>query len=119
MRIVRRVRQSEQGRLPPSAADPRSRGGWPQVGQSGQRRHGDALTLIEHVLQPEFAAAWRHPVLRLAPLIVFFLSVGFIVVQRSARLSVMPNAPLRSAITGLSCVLMWPLAYWVDLRTFG
>src|SRR3954452_14514077 len=46
-----------------------------------------ALTVIEHVLQPEFAAAWAHPVLRLVSLGVFFLSVGFMVVQRSGRLS--------------------------------
>jgi eukaryotic-like serine/threonine-protein kinase len=31
----------------------------------------------------------------------------------------MPNAPLKSAITGFFCVLMWPLAYWVDLQIFG
>ena len=127
-----------------------------------------ALTVIEHVLQPEFAAAWQHPVLRIASLVVFFISIGFIVVQRSGRLSkqrlldlgmvfqvtiafacglfegsaygdpnavvlghsgiavwmmlcgrLMPNAPLKSAITGLLCVLMWPLAYWVDLQIFG
>jgi serine/threonine-protein kinase len=127
-----------------------------------------ALTMIEHGLQPEFAAAWAHPVLRLETLCVFFLSVGFIVVQRSGWLSkqrlldlgmffqvaiafacglcegsaykdpdavvlghsgiavwmmlcgrLMPNAPLKSAITAVLCVLMWPLAYWVDLQVFG
>jgi serine/threonine-protein kinase len=127
-----------------------------------------ALTVIQHGLQPEFAAAWKHPILRLESLIVFFLSVGFIVVQRSGWLSkqrlldlgmffqvaiafacgicegsayrdpnavvlghsgialwmmlcgrLMPNAPLKSAITGFLCVLMWPLAYWVDLQIFG
>jgi serine/threonine-protein kinase len=127
-----------------------------------------ALTIIEHVLQPEFAAAWAHPILRLQTLFVFFLSVGFIVVQRSGWLSkqrlldlgmffqvaiafacglcegaaykdpnavvlghsaiavwmmicgrLMPNAPLKSAITGILCVLMWPLGYWVDLQLFG
>ena len=44
------------------------------------------LTVIEHVLQPEFAKAWAHPVLRIASLFVVFLSVGFIVVQRSGWL---------------------------------
>jgi serine/threonine-protein kinase len=126
------------------------------------------LTAINHVFQPEFAAAWRHPMLRIASLVVFFLSVGFMVVQRSGWLSkqrlldlgmafqvamafacalfeaavyeqaeavvvgksgiavwmvlcsrLMPNAPLKSAITGALCVLMWPLAYWVDMKVYG
>ena len=46
-----------------------------------------ALTFIEHLLQPEFAAAWAHPVLRITSLCVFLLSVGFIAVQRSGWLS--------------------------------
>jgi eukaryotic-like serine/threonine-protein kinase len=46
-----------------------------------------ALTLINHALQPEFSAAWTHPALRLSTLGVFFLSVGFIVLQRSGWLS--------------------------------
>ena len=46
-----------------------------------------ALTCIEHLLQPEFAAAWAHPVLRITSLCVFLLSVGFIAVQRSGWLS--------------------------------
>ena len=127
-----------------------------------------ALTMINHLLQPEVAAAWDRPVLRLAMLAVFFLSVGFIVVQRQGWLSkarlldvgmlfqiviafacglfegaaykdpnavvfghsgiavwmilcgrLMPNAPLKAAFTGAMCVLMWPLAYWVDLQIFG
>jgi eukaryotic-like serine/threonine-protein kinase len=126
------------------------------------------LTAIEHVLQPEFAAAWSHPVLRITSAGVFFLAVGFIAVQRSGWLRkqrlldlaivfqvavafacglfegaayqnpdalvighsaiavwmmlcgrLLPNAPLRSAITGVLCALMWPLAYWVDLGIFG
>jgi eukaryotic-like serine/threonine-protein kinase len=126
------------------------------------------LTAVEHVFQPEFAAAWRHPVLRIASLAVFFLSIGFMVVQRSGWLSkrrlldlgmvfqvmiafgcglfeaaaytnpdtvilghsgiavwmvlcsrLMPNAPLKSAITAALCVLMWPLAYWVDVQVYG
>ena len=127
-----------------------------------------ALTVIEHVLQPEFAAAWAHPALRITALVVFFVSIGFIVLQRSGWLSkqrlldlgmvfqvvvafdcalcegaaykdpnamvvglsgiavwmmicgrLMPNAPLKSAITAILCVLMWPLGYWVDLQLFG
>jgi eukaryotic-like serine/threonine-protein kinase len=31
----------------------------------------------------------------------------------------MPNAPLKSAVTAILCVLMWPLAYWVDLQLYG
>lgn len=46
-----------------------------------------ALTAIEHQLQPEFARAWQHPVLRIASLAVFFLSVGLMVLQRSGWLS--------------------------------
>ena len=46
-----------------------------------------ALTLIQHLLQPEFAAAWRHPVLRLTSLAVLLLSAGFFAVQRSGWLS--------------------------------
>lgn len=127
-----------------------------------------ALTAIEHTLQPEFAAAWQNPFLRLASLAVFFLSVGFMVVQRSGLLSkqrlldlgmlyqvliafacglfegaayqnpnavkvghsgiavwmmlcgrLMPNAPLKSAITGALCVAMWPLAYWTNMQVYG
>jgi len=127
-----------------------------------------ALTMINHILQPEVAVAWNHPILRIFMLGVFFLSVGFIVVQRQGWLSkprlldagmmfqiliafacglfegaayrdpnavvfghsriavwmilcgrLMPNAPLKAAFTGAMCVLMWPLAYWVDLRIFG
>jgi serine/threonine-protein kinase len=127
-----------------------------------------ALTAIEHMFQPEFAAAWRHPVLRIASLAVFFLSIGFMVVQRSGWLSkrrlldlgmafqvmiafacglfeaaayqnpdtvvlghsgiavwmvlcsrLMPNAPMKTAITAALCVLMWPLAYWVDVQVYG
>src|SRR4051794_19676520 len=126
-----------------------------------------ALTMI-HQLQPEFAASWAHPAPRLTMLAVLFLSVGFIVIQRSGWLSkqrlldlglvfqvvvafacalcegaayrdpnalvfghsgvalwmmmcgrLIPNAPLKSAITALLCVFMWPLAYWVDLQIYG
>lgn len=31
----------------------------------------------------------------------------------------MPQAPLRAAMSAILCVLMWPLAYWVDLQLFG
>jgi len=31
----------------------------------------------------------------------------------------MPNAPLRTAVTAALCVAMWPLGYWVDLQIFG
>ena len=44
------------------------------------------LTAIEHALQPEFATAWAHPVLRITSLGVLFLSIGFILVQRSGWL---------------------------------
>ncbi|MEO8372169.1 MAG: serine/threonine-protein kinase [Candidatus Solibacter sp.] len=44
------------------------------------------LIAIEHLLQPEFAKAWQHPVLRLASLFVVFLSLGFVVVQRAGWL---------------------------------
>jgi eukaryotic-like serine/threonine-protein kinase len=126
------------------------------------------VTVIEQVLQPEFAKAWAHPVLRIATLFLVFLSVGFIVVQRTGWLRkdqllylglffqvavafccalfegaayenpnmvvlghsgiavwmllcglLMPNAPLRTAISAVLCVLMWPLGYWVDLQIFG
>lgn len=126
------------------------------------------LTVIEQVLQPEFAKAWAHPVLRIATLFMVFLSVGFIVVQRTGWLRkqqllhlglffqvtvafccalfegaayenpnmvvlghsgiavwmllcglLMPNAPLRTALSAVLCVLMWPLGYWVDLQIFG
>src|ERR1043166_7241713 len=46
-----------------------------------------ALTMIHHLLQPEVAAAWAHPAVRITTLSVLFLSVGFIVVQRSGWLS--------------------------------
>src|SRR4051794_23270870 len=46
-----------------------------------------ALTMVHHLLQPEYAAAWAHPALRLATLALFLLSVGFIAVQRSGWLS--------------------------------
>jgi eukaryotic-like serine/threonine-protein kinase len=45
------------------------------------------LTMINHLLQPEVAAAWSHPILRLTMLAVFLLSVGFMVVQRLGWLS--------------------------------
>ena len=45
------------------------------------------LTVIQHVFQPEFAEAWKHPVLRLASLSVFWLSIGFFAVERSGWLS--------------------------------
>jgi hypothetical protein len=126
------------------------------------------LTAIEHIFQPEFAAAWQHPVLRIASLAIFFVSIGFMVVQRSgwlskrrlldlgmafqvaiafgceavqkrrrARTNINPRAlgdrgvdgavqpadaglrPWKSAITAALCVLMWPLAYWVDLQIYG
>src|SRR4051794_5310068 len=44
------------------------------------------LTAIEHVLQPEFAKAWAHPLLRIVSLFLVFLPVGFIVVQRTGLL---------------------------------
>jgi serine/threonine-protein kinase len=126
------------------------------------------LTAIEETLQPEFARAWRHPMLRIASAAILLLSLGFIVVQRRGWLRkerlldlgmvfqvaiafgcalfeaaayqdpnmvilghsgiavwmmlcgfLMPNAPLRAAITALLCVLMWPLAYWVDMQVYG
>lgn len=126
------------------------------------------LTGIEHLLQPEFARAWQNPVLRIASLFMVFLSIGFLVVQRTGMLRkerlldlglifqvtvafscalfegaayenpnmvvlghsgiavwmmmcglLMPNAPLRTALSAVLCVLMWPLAYWVDLQVFG
>src|SRR5262249_42815460 len=116
------------------------------------------LTTVEHILQPEFARAWAHPVLRIAALSILFFSVGVAVVQKSgwlrkARLLdlglffqvaiafgaalfeaaayedadrvvlghsgiavwmllcglLMPQAPLRAALSAFLCVLMWPL----------
>src|SRR5262245_27531114 len=40
------------------------------------------LTMVEHLLQPEFAKAWSNPAIRITSLCVFCLSAGFIVVQR-------------------------------------
>jgi hypothetical protein len=126
------------------------------------------LTVIEETLQPEFAAAWKHPMLRVASVAMFAVSVAFTVVQRQGWLRkerlldlgmvfqvaiafgcglfegaackepnmivlghsgiavwmmlcglLLPNAPLRAALSAILCVLMWPLAYWVDLQVFG
>src|SRR6266849_543323 len=126
------------------------------------------LTVVEHILQPEFARAWAHPALRIASLGVLFLSAGVILVQYMGWLSkerlldlgmffqvsiafsaalfeaaayenpnavvlghsgiavwmllcglLMPQAPLRAALSAGLCVLMWPLGYWVDLQIFG
>jgi eukaryotic-like serine/threonine-protein kinase len=126
------------------------------------------FTAVGHFLQPEFAKAWAHPILRIVSLAMVFLSGGFIVVQRAGWLRkerlldlgivfqvavaftcglfegaayenpnmvvlgrsgiavwmilcglLMPNAPLRAALSAVLCVLMWPLAYWVDLQIFG
>jgi hypothetical protein len=126
-----------------------------------------ALTVIEHLLQPEFAAAWTHPVMRITSLCVVFISVGCMVVLRQGWLSkerlldlamafqvtiafacglfeaaaykdpnmvvighsgiavwmmicglLMPTAPLRALVSALLCLLMWPLAYWIDLQIF-
>src|ERR1041385_6349550 len=46
-----------------------------------------ALTIVQHVFQPEYAAAWRHPILQAATVTVLLLSIGFIAVQRSGHLS--------------------------------
>ena len=126
------------------------------------------LTVVEHLLQPEFAKAWAHPALRLATLGVVFLSAGVIVVMRMGWLRkerlldvgmffqvaiafaaalfesaayenpnavvlghsgiavwmllcglLMPQAPLRAALSAGLCILMWPLGYWVNLQIFG
>ena len=45
------------------------------------------LTLIDHVLQPEFAAVWAHPLLRITTLGILFVSIGFIAIQRAGILS--------------------------------
>lgn len=45
-----------------------------------------ALTATEHLLQPEFAEAWNHPVLRVASLAVIFISVGCMVVLKQGWL---------------------------------
>lgn len=127
-----------------------------------------AFTLIKHFLQPEFAVAWQHPVLRLASLCVFLLSIAFFAIVRCGLVSkarlldlglvfqvaiafacglfegaayrdpnavvtgisgiavwmmlcgrLMPNPPLKSAISAALCVLMWPLGYSIDLKIFG
>src|SRR6266481_9886840 len=44
------------------------------------------LTVIEETLQPEFAAAWKHPMLRVASVAMFVVSVAFTVVQRQGWL---------------------------------
>ena len=126
------------------------------------------FTAVEHILQPEFAKAWAHPVLRITSLGILFLSAGVMVVQRMGWIRkdrlldlglffqvaiafacalfeaaayenpnavvlghsgiavwmllcglLMPQAPLRAALSAALCVLMWPLAYWVDLQLFG
>src|SRR5262249_48434018 len=46
-----------------------------------------ALTAIDDVLHPGFAAAWTHPALRLSILAQIFLSLGFIMLLRSGWLS--------------------------------
>src|SRR6185369_8032348 len=127
-----------------------------------------ALTTIQHLLQPEFAAAWNHPVLRLASLGVVFMASAFLLLLHTGFVSksrlldlgivfqinvafcaglfegdayrnhdstvvgisaiavwmmlcgrLMPNAPLKSAITAGMCVAMWPAGYWADLQIFG
>jgi serine/threonine-protein kinase len=58
------------------------------------------------------AAAYKNPnavVLGHSGIAVWMMLCGLL----------MPTAPLRSAITAILCVLMWPLAYWVDLRIYG
>ena len=126
------------------------------------------MSLTNQILQPEFAKAWRQPALRIVSLGVVFLSIGFIVVQRTGWLRkerlldaglvfqvaiafacalfegavyedpnrvvvghstiavwmmlcglLMPNAPLRTALSAALCVLSWPIGYWIDLRIFG
>jgi tRNA A-37 threonylcarbamoyl transferase component Bud32 len=126
------------------------------------------LTVVEETLQPEFAATWKHPMLRVASVIMFIVPVTFMVVQRRGWLRkerlldlgivfqvaiafgcglfegsaykdpnmvvlghsgiavwmmlcglLLPKAPLRAALSNILCVLMWPLAYWVDLQVFG
>lgn len=127
-----------------------------------------ARTVVQYLLQPEFRAAWDQPALRIVTLSIFFLSIGFMLLQRSGLLNkqrlldigmvfqvtiafacavlegalcrnpnavvagvsavavwmvvcarLMPNAPFKCAITGVLCVIAWPLGYWVDLRIFG
>jgi hypothetical protein len=62
------------------------------------------FTVIEHVLQPEFAKAWTHPILRIATLFMVFLSVGFIVVQRTGWLR-----KEQLLYLGLFFQVTWPL----------
>ena len=64
-----------------------------------------ALTFIEHLLQPEFAAAWAHPVLRITSLCVFLLSVGFIAVQRSGMAQQAATARPGNGSSGGGCLL--------------
>jgi serine/threonine-protein kinase len=45
------------------------------------------LTVAQHLLQPEFAQAWRHPILRAASIGATLLSIGFMAIQRSGWLS--------------------------------
>jgi eukaryotic-like serine/threonine-protein kinase len=153
-------------RLPPAIVDRAANGlGWMSLISAVTPV---ALALIEQAFQPEFAAAWRHPILRLTLSGVFLLSVGFIALQRSGWVSkrrlldlgivfqvaiafagalfegaayrnadavvigvsgvalwmmlcarLMPNAPLKSALTAILCAAMWPLAYRVDLMIYG
>jgi len=125
------------------------------------------VTLGDLYLQPEFMAAWQHPLIRLTVGGMFSLSVGFILLQRSGRLKnellldlglvfqvliafglailgtallsnrnqvvmgvsrvalwmvicgfLMPNAPLRTGIKAVLCVLTWPLAYFINSQAF-
>jgi len=57
-------------------------------------------------------AAYEHPdrvVLGHSGIAVWMMLCGLL----------MPNAPLRTALSAVLCVLMWPLGYWVDLQVFG
>ncbi len=124
-----------------------------------------AFTAIQYFLQPEFAAAWTHPMLQAASAGVLLASLGCLAIQRLGLLSkhqlldlgilfqaaiafaagllegsigrapdtavvghsgiavwmmlcarMMPKPPLKSALTSVLCVGMWPLAYYVDVE---
>src|SRR5262245_12994654 len=153
-------------RLPPKIVD-RAVAGLPWIALIAAVT-GLSLMTIKRVLQPEYAATWSHPAMRIIAFTVTFLSIGLIVVHRNAWLRkerlldlgacfqvlvafacavsensaygdpnavviggscvgvwmllcglLIPNAPIRSALTAIASVMMWPLGYWVDQQIFG
>ncbi len=73
-----------------------------------------ALIATEHLFQPEFAAAWKHPVLRIASLFVVFISVGCMVVMKQGWLRkerLLDLAIVFQVTVAFSCGLFEAAAY--------